>query len=209
MNVIQTPNQENVIKRILWLYGLRSLLSMISLLVGYYLLPEGILRGASPLATVVAEQPNFWLHFGETFIFNLALVVVFGVGLNLIMYKEGFPWGYAIPIVTGVFGGLMVGTNSFMDDLSRYSVLEGLVRGYSIGELEMLGYIFIIASTARVSIYRDDTPWYSLRTKFIKVKDFREITLSRQEWIALISGIFLLLISAYNETVMWFTEVLG
>ena len=101
----------------------------------------------------------------------------------------------------------MVGTNSFMDDLSRYSLLEGLVRGYSIGELEMLGYIFIIASTAGVSMYIDDTPWYSLRTKFTKVKNFRDIRLSRQEWIALILGILLLLIAAYNETVMWFTEV--
>jgi hypothetical protein len=41
------------------------------------------------------------------------------------------------------------------------------------------------------------------------VKNFRDIRLSRQEWIVLLMGIFLLIIAGYNETVMWFTEVIG
>jgi len=171
-------------------------------------LPERIFRGAHPLATMVAKQSNFWLHFGETFIINFCFIA-FGVGMNLFMYKEGVPFGYGMPIATGIFGGLILGSNSFMDDLSRYSVLEGLVRGYSIGELEMLAYVLIIASTAGISIYMDTTPWYSLKTKMVKVKNFRDIRLLRQEWIVLLIGIFLLIIAGYNETVFWFTEVIG
>jgi len=171
-------------------------------------LPEGIFRGASPFAALVARQSNFWLHFGETIIINFSFIA-FGVGMSLFMYREGIPFGYGIPIATGIFGGLILGSNSFMDDLSRYSVLEGLVRGYSIGELEVLAYIFIIASTAGISIYMDTTPWYSLKTKMVKVKNFRDIRLSRQEWIVLLIGIFLLIIAGYNETMLWFTEVIG
>lgn len=203
----KTLTQENVFKRILWLYGLHTLISNIFLLAGYHLLPEEIFRGASPFATMVAKQSNYWLHFGETLIINFCFIA-FGVGMNLFMYKEGIPFGYGIPIATGIFGGLILGSNSFMDDLSRYSVLEGLVRGYSIGEIEMLAYIFIIASTAGISIYMDTTPWYSLKTKMVKVKNFRDIRLLRQEWIVLLIGIFLLIIAGYNETVMWFTEVI-
>jgi hypothetical protein len=208
MKMVKTFTQENVFKRILWLYGLRTLISNISLLAGYHLLPEGIFRGASPFAALVARQSNFWLHFGETIIINFSFIA-FGVGMSLFMYREGIPFGYGIPIATGIFGGLILGSNSFMDDLSRYSVLEGLVRGYSIGELEVLAYIFIIASTAGISIYMDTTPWYSLKTKMVKVKNFRDIRLSRQEWIVLLIGIFLLIIAGYNETMLWFTEVIG
>lgn len=203
----KTFTQENVFIRILWLYGLRTLISNIFLLTGYHLLPEGIFRGALPFATMVAKQSDFWLHFGETLIINFGFIT-FGVGMNLFMYKERVPFGYGIPIAIGIFGGLILGSNSFMDDLSRYSVLEGLVRGYSIGELEMLAYIFIIASTAGISIYVDDNPWHSLKTKMVKVKNFRDIRLLRQEWIVLLIGIFLLIIAGWNETVFWFTEVI-
>jgi hypothetical protein len=208
MKMAKTFTQENVFKRILWLYGLRTLISNISLLAGYHLLPEGIFRGAFPLATMVAKQSNFWLHFAQTLIINFWFIA-FGVGMNLFMYKEGITFGYGIPIATGIFGGLILGSNSFMDDLSRYSLLEGLVRGCSIGEIEMLAYVLIIASTAGISIYMDTTPWYSLKTKMVKVKNFRDIRLSRQEWIVLLMGIFLLIIAGYNETVLWFTEVIG
>lgn len=207
MNVAQTLTQENVIKRILLLYGLYTLFSNAFFLIGYHLLPEGIFRG-HPLATFVAQEPNFWLHFGKTFIINLIIAVVLGIGLNLFMFRNGIPFGYLLVVGIGIMGGLIVGTNSFMDDLSRYSVLEGLSKGLSIGELEMLGRISIIASTAGVSIYTDDTPWWSLRTKIVKVKNFRDIMLSRQECIALMMGILLLIIGAYNETVMWFKELI-
>lgn len=208
MKIAQTLTQENVIKRILLLYGLYTLFSNALFLIGYHLLPEGIFRG-HPVAAFVAQEPNFWLHFGETFIINLIIAVVLGIGLNLFMFRNGIPFGYLLVVGLGIMGGLIVGTNSFMDDLSRYSVLEGLSKGLSIGELEMLGRILIIASTAGVSIWTDDTPWWSLRTKIIRVKNFRDIRLSRQEWIASVMGIFLLFIGAYNETVMWFKEVVG
>lgn len=208
MHAVQTLTRDNMIKRVLLLYGLYTVFSNASLRIGYHFLPEGVLRG-HPVVTFVAQEPDFWLHFSKTLTINLFVAIVLGAGLNLVISKEGIPWGYFLIAVFGVIGGLVVGTNSFMDDLSQYSVLEGLSKGLSIGELEVLGRIFIIASTAGISIYKDDTSWYSLHTKFIKLKNFRDIRLSRQEWITLMMGIFLLFIAAYNETVMWFMEIIG
>jgi hypothetical protein len=56
---------QNVFTRVLWLYGFYSLLNMGSYLVGYYLLPEGFMRG-SPQAAVgefVASATSFWSEF--------------------------------------------------------------------------------------------------------------------------------------------------
>ncbi len=62
----QKHQQENVFKRFLWLYGLYALLNMLSFLVGYYLLPEGFMRGSPQLtfAALADSATSFWGEFG-------------------------------------------------------------------------------------------------------------------------------------------------
>ena len=197
----QIQTQDSVFKRILWLYGLFTLLSNASFLVGYYLLPEGFMR-KSPLMVageLVASAESFWPQFGLTLLFNLGLITVFGVGANLQQVRN-FPAGYLIPIFLGIGGGLIVGTNSFIaSDLSRYSVRDGMALGLSIGELEMLAYIITIASTVKFGIYqyRSLVDW-----KPTKVKRLRDVRLSQQETLCLIIAVLLLIIAAYRETAM-------
>lgn len=201
MNLTPVQSQDSVFKRILWLYGLHLLLSNIFLLVGYYLLPEGLLRG-TPLtyAGEIAGKPEgFWAQFGLTLLFNLGIVAVIGVGANLQRVK-GFPVGYAIPAVLGIVGGLVTGTNSYVaDDLSRYSALDGMALGLSIGGVEMLAYVIIIASTIKLGIYqyRSLVDW-----KPVKAMRLRDVRLSRQEVFCLVVGVLLLILAAYRETVM-------
>jgi hypothetical protein len=45
MNASSVPAQDSVFKRVLLLYRLFMLLSNAAYLIGYYLLPEGFLRG--------------------------------------------------------------------------------------------------------------------------------------------------------------------
>ncbi len=64
----QKQEQDNVFKRFLWLYGLYALLNMITFLIGYYLLPEGFMRGSPQLtfATLAASAtslPDRQSHF--------------------------------------------------------------------------------------------------------------------------------------------------
>ena len=197
----QIQTQDSVFKRILWLYGLFTLLSNASFLVGYYLLPEGFMRGSPLMAAgeLVASAESFWPQFGLTLLFNVGLITVFGVGANLQQVRN-FPAGYLIPIFLGIGGGLVVGTNSFIaSDLSRYSVRDGMALGLSIGELEMLAYIITIASTVKFGIYqyRSLVDW-----KPTKVKRLRDVRLSQQETLCLIIAVLLLIIAAYRETAM-------
>lgn len=197
----QIQTQDSVFKRILWLYGLFTLLSNAAFLVGYYLLPEGFMRGSPLMAAgeLVASAESFWPQFGLTLLFNVGLIIVFGVGANLQQVRN-FPAGYVIPIFLGIGGGLIVGTNSFIaSDLSRYSVRDGMALGLSIGELEMLAYIITIASTVKFGIYqyRSLVDW-----KPTKVKRLRDVRLSQQETLCLIIAVLLLIIAAYRETAM-------
>jgi len=197
----QIQTQDSVFKRILWLYGLSTLLFNASFLVGYYLLPEGFMRGSPLMAAgeLVASTESFWPQFGLTLLFNVGLITVFGVGANLQQVRN-FPAGYLIPIFLGIGGGLVVGANSFIaSDLSRYSVRDGMALGLSIGELEMLAYIITIASTVKFGIYqyRSLVDW-----KPTKVKGLRDARLSQQETLCLIIAVLLLIIAAYRETTM-------
>jgi len=124
---------------------------------------------------------------------------VLGVGANL-QQVRGFPLGYVIPIALGIVSGLVTGTNSYVaDDLSRYSVREGMALGLSIGGLEMLAYIMIIAATVKVGIYqyRSLVDW-----KPVKAMNLRDVRLSRQEVFCLLAGVLLLVLAAYRETVL-------
>jgi hypothetical protein len=201
MNSDPAQSQDGVLKRILLLNGLYSLLSNAFLLVGYYLLPEGLLR-ESPLTfagEIAAKPEGFWAQFGLTLLFNLGLVTVVSMGANL-QRVRGIPMGYFVLAVLGVVGGLVTGTDSYVaDDLSRYTVLEGMALGLSIGGVEMLAYTIVIASTVKFGIYqyRSLADW-----KPTRVMSLRDVGLSKQEMLCLVVCVLLLIWAAYRETVL-------
>src|SRR5512136_1694490 len=98
MNTSTVQTQNGVFKRTLWLYGLYTLLSNAMYLLGYYLLPEGFMRG-SPQVSIgrLAATGTFWSEFALTLLFNLGSVVVISVILNFNQVK-GVPMGYLMLI---------------------------------------------------------------------------------------------------------------
>jgi len=200
MNTSTVQTQNGVLKRILWLYGLYTLLSNATYLLGCYLLPEGFMRG-SPQVSVgrLAATGTFWSEFALTLLFNLGLVDVVSVILNLNQVK-GFPMGYIMLIPLGIMSGLIPGTNSFAaSNLKQINAWDGMALGISIGGLEMLAYILVIASTVGLGVYQYRSWW---QWKSTKVMNFRDVRLSRAELLCLIVGILLLFFAAYRETVM-------
>lgn len=196
-------DHQSVFTRVLWLYGLYSLLNMTSYLIGYHLLPEGFMRGSpqSAIGEFVASATSFWPEFVLTLLFNLGLVVGMSIILNLNQVK-GFPTGYILPITLGIISGLVSGTNSFAaSDMKQFNAWEGMALGLGIGGLEMLSYVLVIAATAGFGIYQYQS-WWTLKGE--KFKNFRDIRLSRSEMICLALGIVLIIFSAYRETVMAF-----
>ena len=206
MNTSQVQVQDSVFKRILWLYGLYTLLFNVCFVFGYYLLPEGFMRGSPQTAAgeIVASAESFWPQFGLTLLFNLGIMTTIAVVANFNQVK-GFSAGYLIPIFLGITGGLIVGTNSFIaDNLDHYSnVREAMALGQTIGGLETLGFILVIASTVKYGVYQYRSWWrWSGEWKPIKVMNLRNVRLTRPETLCLVIGILLLIVAAYRETVM-------
>ena len=200
MNASSDLTHDSVFKRVLLLYGLFMLLSNAGYVLAYYFLPEGLLRGSPVQATarVVAASSTFWSTLASTFLMNLGLMLVLSVWLNLIQVR-GFPMGYLWPIVAAVLSGVVAGTNSFLlSDLTKVNVRDGMAMSLSIGGLEFLAYILIIASTVSIVVYQFSS-WTQLRPT--KLKNLRNVRLSRAEVLCLIGGIVLLFVAAYLETV--------
>jgi hypothetical protein len=201
MNTTQIRLQENIVKRILWLYGLYTLLNMVSYLSGYYLLPEGFMRGSpySAIGSFVASATSFWGEFGLTILFNLGTVLVVCMLTNLQQFK-GIPIGYIVPVILGITSGVVSGTNSFSaSDLKQFNAWDGMALGMSIGGVEMLAYVLVISATANIGLTQYRSLW---QWKGEKIKNLRDIRLSASETFCLCLGILMIVIAAYRETVM-------
>jgi hypothetical protein len=198
--------QDHVLKRALLLYGLHAILFNVFFVFAYYVLPDGFMRSSPQMASAeaVARQSSFWSQFAMFLFFNLGVVTLIIVLCNFNRIK-GVPVGYLVPVSLAITGGLVVGTNSFLcDDLDRYSsVREAMALGQTIGGLETLGFILIVAATVPLGVYHYRSWWrWSGRWKPEKVMNLRDIRLSRSEAVCLAVGIFLLIIAAYRETAM-------
>jgi hypothetical protein len=198
---------DNVYKRLLYLFGAFTLLSQFSFLVGYYLLPEGFLSHSpqTAAARIAGSTDSFWGEFGLTLLFNLGMVTLISVVMNFNQIK-GFPVGYLYPLFLGLFTGLIAGTNSFTaSDITQYNVRDGMALAYSIGNLEMLGYICVIAATVRLGVYQYRSWWrWSGPWKPVKVMRIRDVRLSRDETSILLLGLFLVILGSWRETMMAF-----
>jgi hypothetical protein len=201
MKSMRSGPTENVFKRVLWLNGLYSLLNLLSFLAGYYLLPEGFMRGSpyTAIGSLVASTSSFWSELGLTLLFNLGTVFVVCILTNLQQVKR-IPVGYVVPVTLGIISGLISGTNSFSNsDLKLFNAWDGMALGMSIGGLEMLAYVLVISATANIGLYNYESlsQWNGE-----KIKNLRDIRLSMPEIFCLCLGIALIVIAAYRETVM-------
>jgi hypothetical protein len=208
--VAQVVIPDSLLKRVLLLYGLYTLLSNAAYLIGYYFLPEGFLRGSAITAAgqTVASQTSFWGQFAMTLLFNIGWIVTLSVVLNFNQVR-GFPMGYLMPISLGIFTGLIPGNNSFVSsDLNLISAHEGMALGLSIGGLETLGYLLIIAATVRLGIYQYKSWWrWGGEWSPTKLMRIRDIRLSSSEWLTIAAGLLLIILGAYRETLMAFGQL--
>jgi hypothetical protein len=139
-------------------------------------------------------------------LFNLGVVTAISIVLNFNQVK-GVPVGYVYPLFLAVSSGLIAGTNSFIaSDITRYNARDGMALALSIGNLEMLGYIFVIAATVKFGVYQYRSWWrWSGEWKPTKVMNLRDVRLSLRELLCLVTGILLVIVGAYRETLMAFS----
>jgi len=202
----QPVPRDNVFKRLLLLYGAYMLISDAMFLVGYYLLPEGILRGSPQVQAAGAiVSGSFWQEFGMTLLINLVWIGGLATVLNFNQVR-GFPMGYIMIVPLALFSGLVLGTNSFAaSDLKLYNAWEGTALGMSIGGVETLGLLLITAATVACGVYQYRSWWrWGGEWKPTKLMRLRDIRLTRAEWLSFIGGVTLLVLAAYRETAMRF-----
>lgn len=203
--IVDTQQNNSVIKRVLLLYGAYMLLNNSAYLFGYYFLPEGFMRGSPQTAAgrMVDSAGSFGIEFLLTLVFNLGITAMLAILLNL-NQVNGFPTGYVYPLFLGVIGGLIAGTNSFVaSDLTQFTVREGMALSLSVGNLEMLGYICVIAATVKLGIYQYKSWWrWTGKWKVAKTGRLRDVQFDRSEVAVLIIGVALVLFAAYRETQM-------
>lgn len=122
-------------------------------------------------------------------------------GLYMLLSNAAYLAGY-YPISLGLFSGLISGTNSFAaSNLRDYNAWDGMAFGLSIGGVEMLAYILVIAATAGLGVYPYRSWWrWSGAWAPVKLRRLRDIRLSRSEIACLALGIVLLIAAAYRET---------
>ena len=197
--------KENAFKRVLWLYGLYSILNLFSFLLGYHFLPEGFMRGSpySAIGLFVSSASSFWSEFSLTLLFNLGTVIVVCILTNLQQFRH-VPVGYIVPVVLGVASGLVSGTNSFAaSDLKQFNAWDGMALGMGIGGIEMLAYVLVISATANIGLYNYESlkQWQGE-----KLRNLRDIKLSMSETFCLGLGISMIVFAAYRETVMAFVQ---
>ena len=190
----------NIFIRITYAYSIYIMLVLLSFSIGYFLLPEGVLR-STPYAfwgEFVSRLENPLEILFANVIINLAYVTVLGVGLNLQRVRS-FPTGYIFLFAAGLVSGLFAGTNSFVVQAISPYTIEGWIVALKIQHLELLGYTVIIAATCNISI-SDYSSWLPWKSKEIKIKRLRDIRLTKQEVLGVIIGVLIILVAALNET---------
>lgn len=201
----RSMSTEGLLKRFLWLYGVYALLNNLAYLFGYHFLPEGFMRSSPQVGVggLAASPDSFWTELVITLAFNLVGVGLLAVILNFNQIK-GFPVGYLLPISLAVTGGLIAGTNSFAaSDLKQFNSWEGLALGLGIGGFEMLAYILIVAATSNLAMYQYRSWWrWSGEWKPVKIKELRDLRLTRGEAAFLVIAVFIFLLAAFRETMM-------
>jgi len=188
--------------RVVVAFGLYAILNLVSFAVGYFLLPRGALLNTpwTALGVVAAEARTPLSQFLATLGFNLAFALLLGAGLNL-QRVRGFPAGYLSIFAAGIVSGLIAGTNSFaVQSISPYT-LEGWWVALRVQHVELLAYTVLVASTIAVGL-RDYSSWLPWKAKESVIRTWRQIRLSRQEWLGIAIAVALLLLGAYNETVL-------
>lgn len=140
--------------RFLALLGLGTALFVLAWTLGYYLLPEGFLRGRSGAAALAGEEaaPSFTLEFLRIAAINLVMMVIV-IYANRLLLVRGYPLGYLLPLIWSVNYALTLGTNSFSIPLPEPMAPSFAVLGRS-GPYEIAAYILAATATYGISANR-------------------------------------------------------
>jgi hypothetical protein len=194
---------DDVYKRIGWMYVSFFVLFVPATVLSFYLLPEGVLRGKHPIISALEFSSNLWTSTLQIFGYNL-IPTFLVIGANLLAQQSRLSEEKYVPIGYTAFWGLTVlfavvlGTWSFEVITAAPPLLRRFARLFDVfhhaGLLEFSAYLLAAVTSFKFTL------WYSNRKEIIASRAWRAIELTRPEKILLILAFVLLLCAAFVES---------
>lgn len=194
---------DNVYKRIGWMYVSFFVLFVPVTVLSFYLLPEGILRGKHPIISALEFSPNLWTSTLQIFGYNLIPTFII-IGVSLLAQQSRLSREKFVPIGYTVFWGLtvlfavFVGTWSLEVITTAPPLHHRLVRILDVfhhaGLLEFSAYLLAAVTSFKFTL------WYSNRKEIVASRTWKDVNLTRSEKIFLILTFVLLLCAGFVES---------
>lgn len=187
-------------ERITWGVILFFSIFFICVIISYYFLPEGILKGKNPLHNWNTSN-NIVICAFQIFSFNMiSAIIIVAAGLfgqKKTYHKNYLSIGYFAFYGLICINAVVLGTWSFLVESVPVPLLERFFRTFDIvhraGLWEMLGQLTIACATAKISIILTNG-------KETVINHISSIRLSKKEqWVA-VFGVVLMVIGAIVES---------
>ena len=150
---IKAFDHEKLYIRLFSLFHFGLILFFLSWIIGYYLLPEGVLQNIRIINYLTRDL--LLLESAQEYIYYAVFYIgVFGFILlgNFIMKVKYFSYGYLIPLAWMVLYGLTVGTNSFAVPMEM-AMAPSLAIVSQPGLYEIMAASIMAVSTYDINIY--------------------------------------------------------
>ena len=201
--IIEGATDDDVYRRVGWMYVSFFILYGAAAVVGFYLLPEGFLRGKHPIIRRLEFSPDLWAS--ALLIFGYNLIPTFLIlGASLLAQQSRFSEERFVPIGYTAFWGLtvlfgvVVGSWSFEVVTPAPPLFHRFVRLFDVlhhaGLLEFSAYLLVAVVSFKFAL------WYSDGRTIIASRTWKDITLQRSEKMLLVLAFALLLSAALVES---------
>jgi len=201
--IVNGTVDDNIYKRIGWMYVSFLLIFISVTIVSYFLLPDGILRGKHPIVSALELSPDLWVSTLQIFGYNL-IPTFLVIGSSLLaqtsrISKEKFvPVGYIVFWGIIVLAALYLGTWSFEVVTPAPPLCSRLIHGFDIlhhaGFYELSAYLLAAVTSFKFTL------WYSDGKKVISSKKWKSIKLTTSEKIIFVLTFVLLFWGAFIES---------
>jgi len=201
--IIDGTIDDNIYKRIGWMYVSFLLIYISVTILAYLLLPDGILRGKHTVVSALELSPNLWISTLQIFGYNLIPTSLI-ICSNLIaqqsrISKEKFvPIGYFGFWCIVILAGLYLGTWSFEVVTEAPPLYLRLIGGFDVfhhaGFYELSAYLLAAVTSFKFTL------WYSDGKKIVTSRKWRDARLNSSEKIIFVLVFVLLFCGALIES---------
>lgn len=190
----------DVLKRIGSMYVIYFLLLYSVILLSYFILPDGMLKGWNPFVNALNLSPDLLTAAVQIFLYNIVILIIIllcGLLAEEPPICKGYylPLSYFVLLIQIITYGIIIGTWSFEMASSTkpglYSILTRPFKG--AGLLEFSAYILM--SCVSFSI----TKWFSNRKTIVKARPWSDIRLNAVEWAIFALSFIMLFLGALKE----------